>query len=151
MAFHGCWYEERLGAIEEQIRALDFFGWALENTPIRDQFWTTYRLLAEALFSLKDALALRSTSGHGRIAQSKAMQHIKFAADLLLRIMSSDILRQHPIETEDSFTWLDRFASNDDSERTFDELWEGIFRAYTSVFERVRLVHVACPTGEMDQ
>ena len=151
MTFQASWYEERLRAIEEQIPALDFFGWALENTPVRDQFWTTYQLLAEALFSLKDALALRSTSGHGRNAQSKATQHIKFAADQLLRIVSSDILRQHPIETEDSVTWLDRFASDDDSQRPFDELWEEVFRAYTSVFERVRLVHVACPTGEMDQ
>jgi hypothetical protein len=146
------WLDDRLKAVEERIRSLDFFGWALENTPQRDQFWETYRLLADALFNLRDALAsVGDVPQHDRNAQSKAAQHIKSAVDHLLRIVRDEILRQHRNENERRLAWLDHFASDHDSGRSFEEQWERLFGAYGSVFEQLRLAHVACPTGEMDQ
>ncbi len=146
------WLDDRLKAVEERIRSLDFFGWALENTPQRDQFWETYRLLADALFNLRDALAsVGDVPQHDRNAQSKAAQHIKSAADHLLRIVRDEILRQHRTDNEHRLAWLDRFASDHDGALPFEAGWEKLFDVYSFVFEQLRLAHVAYPTGEMDQ
>lgn len=65
------WMEERRGITEARIHALDFFGFALENTPLREEFWPLMNFLqkpysrsGEAILACMEAYDTRNSQRH---------------------------------------------------------------------------------------
>jgi hypothetical protein len=157
------WLEDRRKITEAHIHALDFFGSALENTPLREEFWPPYELLAETIFSLRQAILVCSEADDTRDAMHPtyhsrclraAHHHTDHAARQLFKLTQDALVRRSVEERGPGLIWLDNLEPslqavgwNDGLEAT----WDKLLGRYHLLFERVRLATIAKPTGEMDQ
>ena len=157
------WMEDRRGLTEERIHALDFFGSALERTPLREQFWPVYERLAESVFSLRQAILacvetedMRDTmhpAYHSRCLKT-AQRHLQDAAGQLSRLAEDPLVRRTVEERGPGLAWLDQLDVSGHVLQCNHDLaatWDTLMNAYYVLFERVRLASIAHPTGEMDQ
>jgi hypothetical protein len=130
---------------------------------LREEFWLAYELLAETLFSLREAIPacleaddMRDTmhpAYHSRYLKT-AQRHVDDAELQLFKLAGDALVRRSVKERGPGLAWLDqldpaRWAAkrNGGLQATWDEL----LGAYHILFERVRLAAIAHPTGEMDQ
>jgi hypothetical protein len=156
--------ENRREVIEARLHALDFFGLALENTPLREEFWPAYELLAETIFSLRHAILAcveADDTGdtlhpayHSRCLKA-ARRHVDNAALQLFKLTQDAIVRRRSVEERrPGLAWLDeRNPSRRASKQNggLEAMWDQLLSAYQVLFEDVRLAAIAHPTGEMDQ
>jgi hypothetical protein len=157
------WMQDRRGVTETHMHALDFFGHALEKTPLREAFWPAYELLAETLFSLRQAILacleaddMRDTmhpAYHSRCLKT-AQRHVDDAALQVFKLAGDALVRQSVKERGPGLGWLDQLdPARWTAERNggLEATWDELLGAYHILFERVRLAAIAHPTGEMDQ
>ena len=145
------------------MRDLDFFGAALEDTWLRDQFWPAYGLLAETVFSLRQvilicmeaadrreiadsALSSRNVDAAQRRSNDAAMRLSILIEDANIRRLVGE--RALPIARSDQL-----HANRQTTIRNCGPggMWDELLSAYDAVLESIRLAHIAHPTGEMDQ
>jgi hypothetical protein len=157
------WMESRRAVIDARLHALDFYGFALENTPLREKFWPAYELLAETIFSLRQAILAcveardtRDTlhSAYRANCLKMAQRHINDAALQLFKLAQDGLVRRSVEERGPGLAWLDqldpsRLAANLGG--GLEVAWDESLSVYDVLFERVRLAAIAEPTGEMDQ
>lgn len=117
------------------MRDLDLFGEALESTDNRDGFWEPYQRLALAADALKQA-TLCATNAPSAETTSQFGQHLAEAASHL-RLPSED--------------FPPKDFANRSSPNSHAAQWDTVFKALLEQFENIRLVHIAHPTGGMDQ
>ena len=115
------WMEDRRGITETRMHELDFFGFALENTPLREEFWPAYELLAETLFSLRQTILAcmeaddtRDTmhpAYHSRCLKT-AQRHVDDAALHLFKLTEDALVRRSVEERGPGLAWLDHLDPN---------------------------------------
>lgn len=157
------WMGDRRAVTERHIHELDFFGSALENTPLREEFWPAYELLAESIFSLRQAILVCAEADATRDAMhpayhsrclKAAQRHVDDAERQLCKLAREALVRRSVEERGPGLAWLDqlepmlRAAGRNGGLKAS---WEELLAVYRILFERVRLAAVAKPTGEMDQ
>lgn len=157
------WMETRRESTEARIHALDFFGSALESEDLREEFWPAYDVLAETIFSLRQAILVCMDADDTRDAMhpayhsrclKAAQRHFDDAARLLHKL-SSDALVRHSVEERGpGLAWLDQLELSFQAagrKSGLQAAWDEMLSAYDILFERIRLASIAKPTGVMDQ
>lgn len=152
------------------MRGLDFFGAALEQTPLREEFWPAYDALAKAIFSLQQTILACIDASDDREANPEvAARHVhqarRHAHDAIVQLyMLTDVafyrfrdfrsvsrtLGESALRTlraDHLHPSLQETARTGAPEAIFDQL----LKAYDAVFEHIRGAAIAYPTGEMDQ
>ena len=157
------WMESGRERTETRIHALDFFGWALESEDLREEFWPAYEVLAETIFSLRQAILVCMEADDTRDAMHPAYHSrcLKVAqrhvddAEQQLQTLSNEALVRHSVEERGpGLAWLDQLQSsfrNADQKGGLQAAWDEMLSAYDILFECVRLASIAKPTGVMDQ
>ena len=136
---------------------LDFFGAALEDTPLRERFWPAYEQLADTVLSLRQAILMcmeaNDTRDAGQSACLKtARRHVEDAALHLFQLTQDQLLRKSMQDRRSEFAWLGQRSRRDnESHDRLEATWDDLLKAYDAVLESVRLAHIAYPTGGMDQ
>ena len=157
------WMEDKREITEARLHALDFFGHALENTPLREAFWPAYELLAETIFSLRQAIVacmdaddMRDTihpAYHSRCLTA-ARLHVDNAALQLFKLTQDALVRRSAEERGPGLAWLDQLIPNHQAAKRnggLEDIWDELLSTYHILFESLRLAAIAYPTGEMDQ
>lgn len=156
------WMEDRRGVVDERLRALDFFGFALESTPWREEFWPAYELLADTIFSLRQTILACMEADDTRDAMhsayhsrcmSAAQHHVDETAVALSRLAKNVLVRRTVEERGPGLAWLYQLDRDHQAPQRdpLEARWDELLRAYQILFERVRWASIAHPTGEMDQ
>jgi hypothetical protein len=156
-SFNKQWLENRREAIDARMNDLDFFGAALEDTPSREKFWPSYERLADTVLSLRQAvLACMETNETRGVGQSAclhaARRHVADAALHLFQLTQDQLLRRSIKSRRSEFSWLDQLSRRvNERHDGLEAKWDDLLKAYDAVLRKVRLAHIACPTGGMDQ
>ncbi len=155
--------EARHGVAETRIRALDFFGSALEAEDLREEFWPAYEYLAETIFSLRQAVRVYMQANETFDATDPAYHprrlntsrlHLDNAKRQLLNLSNHPLVRRSVEERGPGWVWLDHLSlsySSDGREGELQAAWDMMMNVYDFLFECVRLASIAKPTGVMDQ
>ena len=151
------WVENRREVINARMNDLNFFGAALEHTPLREQFWPAYEGLADTLLSLKQAIIIcmeaNETSDTGKSAWlDAARRHVRHAALHLFLLLQDPLTRQSVQDRRLEVARLHQLRRRAaESHAGLEAAWDALLKGYEDMFENIRLAHVAHPTGGMDQ
>ena len=150
------WIEDRRGMIDARMRALDFFGTALEQDSVRERFWPAYEGLAEIILSLRQAIMACTEAGSsGESSELDAARRHADDAALQLYMLAEDAgIRQWVGEDALQTMRLDELhPSRLTAIRSCgpEGMWDELLSAYDTVFERIRLANIAHRRDEMDQ
>jgi hypothetical protein len=116
------WVENRREVIDARMNELEFFGAALEDTPLREEFWPSYEQLADAVLSLRNGIIdCMEANDRGDAGQSAcvvaARRHVEDAALRLSQLAQDPIVRRSMEGSRSElyfFNYLRRWSSDID-------------------------------------